>query len=719
MSSYQQPVHGDLATEVRVGPRAGGGGSALPSGGRRGARRKEHGGKSFRPDIEGLRAVAVLLVLAFHAAPKYVSGGFVGVDVFFVISGFLITSLLVHEIARTGRLSLAGFYARRAKRLLPAACLTLLAAAALTYLCLPVTQRSTFGGDIVAAAAYFVNWRLADRSVDYLAADILPSPVQHFWSLAVEEQFYLIWPVLIVLALWLAPKVRWSLSRMLGVVIALVAGASLAYSVVHTALSPEAAFFVTPTRLWELAVGAIIALAAPHLAVFGRGAGAAFATVGLLMILGGGYFLDGTFAWPGSWALLPTLGAAAVLAGGINGPSGAGSLLALRPLVWIGGISYSLYLWHWPLLVAAQAEWGDGTKVSALAVLVSVVPAWLSHKLVENPIRFSAALARPFKAVWAVGLPFTALAVACGLLLTTLSSGAEDGGPVAGAAALTGMSAQQQADLWKVNSSPTVKPDPLNALADVPEAYGKGCQANQDTTNVSSCDFGDTTASTVVVMAGDSKMLQWQPALDTIGKAHGIHVVTVTKSTCAFADTTAVLNDKPYKSCVEWNRKAMAKILALHPALVLTSQNAAVALPDASASGPGDVPPMRGGMERTWTQLQKAGIPVTVVLNNVNGVPSPVYECVANHRSKLSACSFDSPDYRTADLQTDLAKALGAGVIDLNPMICPGGHCPAVIGSALIYRDGSHVTATYVKTLAPALQEQLEREFARNRIAWK
>ncbi|MER5862584.1 acyltransferase family protein [Kitasatospora sp. NPDC002040] len=718
MSSYHQPVQGDLATAVRTDQETE---AAVPprSGGRRAARRKGRGGGKFRLDIEGLRAVAVLLVLAFHAAPALVPGGFIGVDVFFVISGFLITSLLVHEIGKTGRISLTGFYARRAKRLLPAACLTLLTAAVLTYLYLPVTQRSTFGGDIVAAAVYAVNWRLADRSVDYLAADVLPSPVQHFWSLAVEEQFYLVWPVLIVLALWLAPKIRWSVRRVLAVVITLVAGASLAYSVVHTAASPAEAFFVTPTRLWELAVGAIVALAAPRLAVLGRGVSATLAAVGLLVILGGGYFLDGTFAWPGYWALLPTLGAAAVLVGGINGPRGAGQLLAFRPLVWIGGISYSLYLWHWPLLIAAQAEWGDGTKVGVLAVLASVVPAWLSHKLVENPIRSSAALAKPFKAAWAVGLPFTALAVASGLLLVGIASGSDDGGPVAGAASLTGMSAKQQGDLWKVNSYPAVRPDPLKATADVPEAYGKGCQAKQETSEVASCDFGDVSAATVVVMVGDSKMLQWQPALDAIGKAHGIHVVTVTKSTCAFADTVAVLNDKAYKTCVDWNKKAMAKIIELHPALVLTSQNSARALTNASATGPGEVPPMRDGMERSWTKLQKAGIPVTVVLNNVNGVPSPVYECVAKNKSKLSACSFGTPDYQTADLQTELAKKLGVGVIDLNPLICPAKHCPAVIGSALIYRDGSHVTATYVKTLVPALEEQLKREFVRRKLSWK
>ncbi|PYC88230.1 acyltransferase [Streptomyces tateyamensis] len=675
-------------------------------------------GAEYRPDIEGLRAVAVLLVLGFHAAPRLLPGGFVGVDVFFVVSGFLITSLLVREAEGTGRISLAGFYARRARRILPAAALVLAVAGLLSYLFLPLTQLPTFGGDIAAAALDVVNWRLAARSVDYLAGDIGASPVQHFWSLAVEEQFYLLWPVLLVLARWGARRWRRPGTGVAAAVIALVAGGSLACSVVRTATSPTTAFFVTPTRLWEPALGALCALTLRRRRL-GR-FGPLLAGAGLALVLGSALLTAGQAAWPGYRALWPVLGAAAVLVGGTEE---AGRLLAVRPLVWIGGLSYSLYLWHWPLLVAARAVRPEGgALLGAGVVLASVLPAWLSHRWVENPVRVSPALARRPGATWAVAAGCTALGVASGLVLTGTPpigtpATAQATGQVIGASALDGLTAQQQAALWRVDAYPAVRPDPLHAGLDVPAAYGRGCQAGTEASAVASCDFGDPAGGTLIVLAGDSKILQWEPALDLIGRQHAIHVVTMTKSNCAFTDAVPVLADHPYASCVAWNRQVTARILALKPALVLTSQNSALALDSAAAAGPGTAPPMRAGLARTWTRLQQAGIPVVAVLNNTTVVPAPVDECVARHPAALSTCAF-RPDYRTADLQAEVARQLGAGVIDLNARICPEQHCPAVIGSVLVYRDGTHLTATYVDTLAPALAARLAQQFAAHRIGW-
>lgn len=222
---------------------------------------KERPSAVFRPDIEGMRAIAIGLVLVYHAGVRQLPGGFVGVDVFFVISGFLITSLLVRELESTGRISLSRFYARRAKRLLPATGLVLVATAILTWWTVSAVDWRAFGMDIVSAALYIVNWRLADRSVDYLAEDVGASPVQHFWSLAVEEQFYIVWPLLIVaLAWWLRRHGRLRLRPVLTAGILAVIVPSLAYSVYLTANSPATAFFVTPTRLWELGIGALAAI---------------------------------------------------------------------------------------------------------------------------------------------------------------------------------------------------------------------------------------------------------------------------------------------------------------------------------------------------------------------------------------------------------------------------------------------------------------------------
>ncbi|HEV6955624.1 MAG TPA: acyltransferase, partial [Promicromonospora sp.] len=228
--------------------------TALPTRARRRRATPEKSiGPGFRPDIEGLRAVAIGLVLLYHGGLDQLTGGFVGVDVFFVISGFLITGLLIRELEKSGRISLPRFYARRAKRLLPATALVLVVTAVLTWLTVSVIEWRTFGLDIVSAAAYVVNWRLAARSVDYLAEDVGVSPVQHFWSLAVEEQFYIVWPLLlVVIAWWVRRRATARLRAVMTAGILLIAVPSFAYSIYLTQANPSAAFFVTPTRLWEM-----------------------------------------------------------------------------------------------------------------------------------------------------------------------------------------------------------------------------------------------------------------------------------------------------------------------------------------------------------------------------------------------------------------------------------------------------------------------------------
>ncbi|MCW2853067.1 MAG: acyltransferase, partial [Nocardioides sp.] len=279
-------------------------GDAVPHGPRAG----------FRPDIEGLRAVAVLSVLIYHAGLAWVPGGYVGVDVFFVISGFLITSLMVREVERTGRLGLTGFWARRARRLLPASTLVLVFSAVVAFAVLPVNTRRDFGGDIVAAAGYVVNWRLGLRAVDYLAENVGASPVQHYWSLAVEEQFYVVWPLLIA-AMVTMFRTRWRPALLVG--IAVITLASFVFTLSYAAEQPGLAFFVSTTRIWELGVGALLALALPALVRLPAAALGVLGWAGLALVAYAALVLDETTRWPGTATLLPVLGtAAAILAGG-------------------------------------------------------------------------------------------------------------------------------------------------------------------------------------------------------------------------------------------------------------------------------------------------------------------------------------------------------------------------------------------------------------------
>ncbi len=355
------------------------------------------------------------MVLAFHAGVTVVPGGFAGVDVFFVISGFLITGLLVREVERSGRVSLLRFYARRAKRLLPAASVVLAVVAVMTWALLPRIRWAEIGGDLAASALYVVNWRFAERSVDYLAEDSMTSPVEHYWSLAVEEQFYVVWPLLMVLGAWLVTRYGLRVRTVLSVLLTMVVVSSFTWSVRLTEASPASAYFVSTTRLWELGLGGLLALAAPMWSRMPAVRATMLAWLGLLAVLACALLLGPGTPWPGYAALVPALGTAALIAGGFRSPSqGPSRFLSTAPMQQIGAMSYSLYLWHWPLLVIAAARWGELSVWHGLGVaLLSFVPSWLTYALVENPVRQTPLLGR-VPAALAVGMACTAIGVASG-----------------------------------------------------------------------------------------------------------------------------------------------------------------------------------------------------------------------------------------------------------------------------------------------------------------
>lgn len=352
--------------------------------------------RDFRRDIEGMRAIAVIGVMLWHAGVTVVPGGFVGVDVFFVVSGFLMTALLLEEARERGRIDVGRFYARRARRLLPAALTALLGTALLTVLFLPRTRWWDTGLDLVSAAAYVVNWRMADGATDYLDVSRAPSPVQHYWSLAVEEQFYVTWPLLLLVLLLVARGRAGVFRAGSWALTAVLFAGSLALSVWWTQAYSAQAYFVTPTRVHELMLGAVVALGARAWPAIPRLLSASLGWIGLVMIVASLFAIDQHTPFPGSAALLPTAGTALVLVSGFRaGLWGPELVLRARWMQWTGRISYSLYLWHWPFVAAAAsiAGVGAGGPVSLpvqwglLAVLVSVVPAWLSFRYVEEPVR--------------------------------------------------------------------------------------------------------------------------------------------------------------------------------------------------------------------------------------------------------------------------------------------------------------------------------------------
>lgn len=676
----------------------------------------------FRPDIEGMRAIAIGLVLIYHAGVRQLPGGFVGVDVFFVISGFLITGLLIREIEKDGRISLRRFYARRAKRLLPATGVVLVVTAALTWVTTSVIHWRDFGLDIVASAVYLINWRLADRSVDYLAEDMGVSPVQHFWSLAVEEQFYIVWPLFMVgLAWWLRRSDRGGHERpihrvLLGGIFVVIVP-SFAYSVYLTTQDPALAFFVTPTRLWELGIGALLALGVSTWRLVPRPVAITLGWAGFVAVIASAFLVDASTPWPGYAALAPTLGTAAmIVAGYTSGPAGPAGILSWRPAVWVGALSYSLYLWHWPLVVAATNYWGElGAQRGLLIVAFSVLPAYLCYRLVENPIRFSSNLSKSHGRTGLVGLAFTAIGVIAGLLLVagvpSTNPGqeqADDAAPALGAAVLA--EDPGQGTIAALDAVQWYTPAPTEAEDDLPRGYAEECQVRQSQPEPDPCEWGDPEGEVTIAVVGDSKILQWQSALEEIALDQGWRIIAHTKSACGFHAGMQARDDGPYTQCAEWNEAVLAEMIDLAPDAVLTSQGAEWALADPEDPDSRSTEAMVQALSTQWAALAEHDIPVVVLLDNP-APPLNVYECVADHADALHECAFDlneGLESSASQVQLGAAQdAVNTSTIDMEAWICPEDPCVPIIGNVLIYRQGSHLTDTYVRTLREQLATEL------------
>jgi peptidoglycan/LPS O-acetylase OafA/YrhL len=532
--------------------------------------------EGFRPDVEGLRAVAVGVVLLYHAGVPFAPGGYVGVDVFFVISGFLITGLLVRELEKTGSLSLARFYSRRAKRLLPLTVVVLAVVAVLSWLLLDPVRMDEVSMGIVASGLYVMNWLLAVRAADYFAAGLQASPVQHFWTLAVEEQFYLLWPALLLAAAWWCRRTGRGLRPVLVVAFAVVAVASLTYSIYSTELQAGAAYFSTLTRGWELALGGMLALVpASPLGRQPRWVAFALAWAGLGAIAYSTFRFNDDTLFPGYAALLPTLGTAAIIAAGIaatTAPAGPSRLLTLGPVRHVGRISYSWYLWHWPPLVFAATLWGKLSPLEGIAVLaVSYIPAVLSNRLVEKPFLHSKTLTRFPRKALALGGACTASSVALGLGLFALTPTIPEApeAQVAGAAALQGGQSLQK-------SAKAVHPTPREAESkeNRPQMYADGCHLNPPETEVPECVYGNPSSKTTVVLFGDSHAMQWFPALNEFAKERNWRLVGLTKAACPPAEVhiyNASLR-RAYRECDEWRERMLERIVHdENPSLIVTS----------------------------------------------------------------------------------------------------------------------------------------------------
>ncbi|OBG28913.1 acyltransferase, partial [Mycobacterium alsense] len=613
----------------------------------------------------------MIAVVLFHADIPGVGGGFVGVDVFFVISGFLITRLLWREASSTGTVRLARFYGARARRLLPASATVgatiMLGAAVMSS---PLQSRPVIG-DGIASALYVSNYRFMLQGIDYLANVVRPSPFQHYWSLGVEEQFYLVWPALIIATAWLIHRVRRrtgpasSSERPYLVVLALVAALSFALSLVFTHLAPPVAFFSLPTRAWELAVGGLVALTAGRWRRLPPLTAAIAGWAGLVVVLLASTRLGPATSYPGTAALLPVLGAALVIGAGCAAPAqGVGRVLAVRPMRAIGRVSYSWYLWHWPvLLVAPASATGPSLGRAVIAVLLSLGLAVLTLRFVENPLRFAASVRRSATRSLALGGTATAIAVCVGVALLVLMPTPVGRGPATTALTVTAARPPAGSELAAydaavkhavaqvqaaVAASAGLKAVPSNLNPQLADAAAElkalslgGCLRNFVERGQPECARGDTASSTTVALIGDSNAYMWEPAFEKVAEQRHWRLETLTKGACPLLDlpvNNPVLG-REYTECQRWRGQIIARLQAERPRLVVLSIMRQYGARYGLASGFTSYDPAWiASLTRQVQQLRETGTQV-LVLGPLPDPQSVVPDCVSVHLDDAIACS--------------------------------------------------------------------------------
>ncbi len=678
------------------------------------------------PEVQGLRALAVLLVVVYHLWPNWLPGGYVGVDVFFVISGFLITSHLHREISRTGRISLAVFYARRARRLLPAAGLVMLVAAAATLIWLPSTRWASTAGELLASAFYVENWVLAAGTVDYSALGDAASPVQHYWSLSVEEQFYLVWPALILLFLALGRHLpRIDRDRLLLAGILAVSGLSFAYSVYATATSPTEAYFVTPTRIWELGLGAALALwlqvRRANSTVHRERPGVIRPTVqrwgGFGAVAAAAVLLNSSSPFPGYLALLPVLGTLAVIAAAGDAPGDPlWSLLQLRPVQFLGDISYGLYLWHWPAIVMAPFVIGrDLVTVDRIALLGgSILAAWLTKIAVEAPAQRWHLLARPLPAAAGAALVMLLVSGAATLQWHLVDAG-ED-------AAQAQLAVAQDEDCFgaaAMAAGPAVCPDVFAAPGSVtlppgdePWFIDPACEAVETPVRATSCRFGSGPPTARVALVGDSHAEHWRGALHDIAAARNWELIEIVRGGCPVLPARILsFNGSPVdtEGCYAWGQTVRERLSTEQFDYIFTSSWATAFAYD-------ELAPERSleagveGFAATWRDWADADTEVIVLRDVPTSGGRNAPECLLAHPDRPLECATPRAEAVQPDAMTLAVERVGSDrvrLVDMTDFFCSAATCHAVVGGALVYFDYNHITAQFSRSLAPFLLEKL------------
>ena len=710
--------------------------------------------------MEGLRAVAVLAVLWYHIGLPGLSGGFVGVDIFFVISGFLITGLLLREHETAGRIDVRRFYSRRMRRILPAVLATIAVTMVVAALVVAPLDVPGIAKDGAASALSLGNVRFALESADYFAATD-PSPFRHLWSLGVEEQFYLVWPALLIVALRAFRSRVW---------VALVIGGltvgSFVFGLWLTETFAPWAFYSLPSRLWELALGGLLAAATGWLA---RLPGLIAVPVGWLgagLIVAGVVLIDGSTPYPGAAALLPTLGAAAMIVGGGRGGP-VRWILTRRPTRFVGRISYSLYLWHWPILVLPALALGEALPLAARCALggVAVVVAAISWRVIEEPFRrgplwtrrprlvLATALSTAIiVAVFAIGIGDYSLGRVVVVGAVSMVSESGPGSPSAAAESAGGdatssdtpgapeaasapqtetaieatpeTSAGASESPGEPSLAPTATPDAIPAViahpwplpanvqptlalarSDKERIIADGCFMSLRGSKPPDCVYGNPEGAFTVALVGDSHAAHWFPAVEAIANSHGWRLITFVKASCVFVDLPiySPILKRDYTECEAWRPLVVQRLIEAQPNLTIVSSDRW--LPTQVKS---DMDPTRQGQAMARLLKQIPGVVAILGDTPASRVDVPV--CLSRNLGDVTRCATSRTEAfgrQKLVRERTAGRAADATVIDLSNAICPGDPCQAIVGDFIVQRDDHHLTATFAASLAGPLEAAL------------
>ena len=678
--------------------------------------------RAVRVEIQALRAVAVLLVVLYHLWPLRLTGGYIGVDVFFVISGFLITSHLLSEVARTGTVSLPRFWARRIRRLLPAASIVLLASIGAMLALVPPSLWERTGREIAASAIYLQNWALALNSIDYLGAEGTPTLVQHFWSLSVEEQFYIVWPVLIVLTLLMTK--RFAKRRALLVVLATVFVISLVFSIVETQTNPSVAYFHTGTRAWEFAAGGLLAFA-PAAAFssvrskLGLTLNAVAAYAGWALIIVTGFLYTDATPFPGFWAALPVLGTVLVIAAGKPAAGfSVNRISGFWPVRQIGDLSYAIYLWHWPLIVIVPyltlTDLRAWQKIGILLVAFGL--AALSRRFVEQPVQRSRRLSvRPWRsyafaavsALLIVGVT-TASTISVTPAAPPTVSASELADPCFGAAAMVNI--DDCADPFAV-------PEDLDTVAVMNDSGSLGMKCNSPEEEVVQCEFGDTVDPLhTVAVIGNSHAGHLIGALGEYGKKHRWKIILMRHTGCSGANTDADVVPQTEPVCVAWTANLRNEIMTrpeIDTVVFGTNRDSEHYFTRAKLDSD-QKSDLFDSVLTTLTDYADAGKTVMVFGDVPGHFADPTPECVYLNRADYDPCATPKNKKERKAEYNILAEAAQAsdgriGYHALTDYFCDDKRCHVVIGGEVTYLDEHHMTDTFSRSLAPYLGAEIEK----------